>query len=109
MVFTYRDVDEIETSMIFAFRDADEIETWMLEKLQLAQEENYKVPMYALLPLSSVSDQQRQLFIADPPDAGPVFASMRPPNTDFGSVFTKSSYTGIEKSNFSYKLYKIGR
>ena len=24
-------------------RDADEIETWMLEKLQLAQEENYKV------------------------------------------------------------------
>merc|ERR1711962_1202211 len=25
-------------------RDADEIETWMLEKLQLAQEENYKDP-----------------------------------------------------------------
>jgi hypothetical protein len=27
----------------FFLRDADEIETWMLEKLQLAQEENYKV------------------------------------------------------------------
>jgi hypothetical protein len=29
--------------MFFPLRDADEIETWMLEKLQLAQEENYKV------------------------------------------------------------------
>ena len=25
-------------------RDADEIETWMLEKLQLAQDKNYKDP-----------------------------------------------------------------
>ena len=29
--------------VFFPLRDADEIETWMLEKLQLAQEENYKV------------------------------------------------------------------
>ena len=36
------ELGESQTLQQFS-RDADEIETWMLEKLQLAQEENYKV------------------------------------------------------------------
>jgi hypothetical protein len=32
--------------LFYLCRDADEIETWMLEKLQLAQEENYKVKIF---------------------------------------------------------------
>jgi len=37
------ELGESQTLQQFS-RDADEIETWMLEKLQLAQEENYKDP-----------------------------------------------------------------
>merc|ERR1719309_597024 len=37
------ELGESQTLQQFS-RDADEIETWMLEKLQLAQEENYKEP-----------------------------------------------------------------
>ena len=36
------ELGESQTLQQFS-RDAEEIETWMMEKLQLAQEENYKV------------------------------------------------------------------
>ena len=42
------ELGESQTLQQFS-RDADEIETWMLEKLQLAQEENYKVRLSLLL------------------------------------------------------------
>ena len=39
------ELGESQTLQQFS-RDAEEIETWMLEKLQLAQEENYKVIIF---------------------------------------------------------------
>ena len=39
------ELGESQTLQQFS-RDAEEIETWMLEKLQLAQEENYKVVIF---------------------------------------------------------------
>ena len=47
------ELGESQTLQQFS-RDAEEIETWMLEKLQLAQEENYKVISYFNLDLAII-------------------------------------------------------